>query len=50
MRGGGKGGTKNGILGRLSRLNWGARGKETSEKLRKMRRRLLSMTPYVKLM
>ena len=39
------GGTKNGILGRLSRLNWGDRGREGGKKLRKMRRRLLWMIP-----
>ena len=38
-------GTKNGILGRLSRLNWGDRGREGGKKLRKMRRRLLWMIP-----
>ena len=37
---------KKGILGRLSRLNWGDRGREGSKKLRKMRRRLLWMIPY----
>ena len=36
-----EGGTKNEILGRLSRLRWGDRGREGSQKLGKMRRRLL---------
>ena len=40
-----KGGTKSGILGRFSRLSWRDRGREGSEKLRKMRRRLLWMIP-----
>ena len=41
-----EGGTKNCILGRLSRLNWGDRGREGGQKLGKMRRRLLWMIPY----
>ena len=32
---------KKGILGRLSRLNWEDKGREGSQKLGKMRRRLL---------
>ena len=40
-----EGGTKNGIFGRLSRLNWGDRGREGGKRFRKMRRRLLWMIP-----